>query len=145
MMKTLHLFNASRLGISVSVILLLVFVPQIALAEYAVFGDEMKRADVDGEMKPGSSHKKIGISFMIFGGSVAAVGAGVKFGEDVEGPDYKEDEYNTFNYAMMIGGAAVFVLGTVFLISRYEASRVRDRAYIDCDREVTRVGVGFSF
>lgn len=126
-------------------ILLLVMVPQLALADFVVLKDGEEHVAADNEMKPGSSRKKVGISFMVFGGSVAILGAAVKFGEDIEGPAYKEDNYNTFNYAMMIGGSALFVLGTILLISGHEASIVTNSAYFDCDRDVTRVGVQLSF
>jgi hypothetical protein len=48
-------------------------------------------------------------------------------------------------YAMMIGGAAMFALGTVLLIREYEASRAMNSTYIDCDRDVTRVGLQLAF
>jgi hypothetical protein len=144
-MKAMGLFSGTRPRVLCSIVLLLAMAPQIAAADCAALWDEREQAGAAGGADPGSARKRIGVAFMVFGGSATAVGAAVKFGEDVEGPGYKEDEYNTFNYAMMIGGAAMFALGTILLISGYEASRVMDSAYIDCDRDVTRVGVRFSF
>ena len=141
----MNLFAKSRSRSLCSLILLLVMVPQIALADYALYTDEREQAGVDNEMKPGSGRKNVGIAFMVFGGSVAIVGAAVKFGKDIEGPKYEEDNYNTFNYAMMIGGSALFAIGTILLISGFEASIVTDSAYFDCDRDVTRVGIQLPF
>ena len=141
----MNLFTKSRSRSLCSLILLFVLVPQLALADFVVLTDSEEQADADNEMKPGSGRKKVGISFMAFGGSVAILGAAVKFGEDIEGPRYDEDSYNTFNYAMMIGGRALFVIGTILLISGFEASIATNSAYFDCDRDVTRVGVQLSF
>jgi hypothetical protein len=128
-----------------SIILLLVLVPQIAMADYLASSDRQERAGAVSETKPGTERKKFGMAFRVFGGSMGILGAAVKFGKDVEGPGYEEDGYNGANYAMMIGGSAIFVLGTTLLISGFEASRVADSAYLDCDRDVTRLGIQLRF
>ena len=67
---------------------------------------------------PGTKKRQRGIGFMLAGAIAAGVGVFYKFGPPETtitegGVETQESTYNTANYLLMIGGAAVFAAGVV--------------------------------
>lgn len=109
-----------------------------------------KRETMGMEIKSSSNYRDQGLALMIFGGSVAAFGALYKFGDEkavvtATSIDYDEKSYNALNYAMMVGGGILFLIGIVLFEDNESQGRVMDAAYFNSDQETARLGIQLPF
>ena len=71
-----------------------------------------------GELPTPESYGMGGLPLILVGGTMAAIGGIVKFGDEkytitAEGIGYQEESYNAFNYVLMAVGGAVAIAGTI--------------------------------
>lgn len=104
--------------------------------------------------EPGQStfdRKKTGISLMLLGTAVGAVGALYKFGGDdpvtilCSTVGRTDKEYTNLNYAMMIGGGALLIVGIILSMDTSSSGAQFKSTYLRMSDEATQIGVCLRF